>query len=615
MTSLIPRELLFGNPTRANAQISPSGKLLGYIAPVDGVLNVWVGPVDGEATPLTTDTDRGIRAWSFAQDGRHLLYVQDQGGDENWHVYATDLDTGHTRDLTPFDAVQAQIVKAHRDFPDTILVGINKDNPQLHDVYRLTLSTGELVKEIENPGFLQWIADDLLAVRCGVAPTPDGGLAVMHRTSTTDEWVPVLAAAQEDALSTGPIGFTGPTTLLCQSSVEANTSRLVSIDVTTGAAEVLYEDPTFDVATAMVHPVSKVIQMVGVMRDRLEWEVWDESIRGDIDGIRALAPDAYFGVVSRDRADERWVVGFDVDDGSTRYQLWDRATKSATFLFDAWPELAEHELVKMRPFSFTARDGLELHGYVTFPGDVEPVGLPAVLNVHGGPWARDTWGYNAEAQWLANRGYACIQVNFRGSTGYGKAFTSAGDKEWGAKMHDDLLDTIDHCAAEGWIDPARVAIYGGSYGGYAALVGATFTPERFVCAVDLVGPSNIATLIESVPEYWKPMIKQFTTRVGDPVTEKDFLWSRSPLSKVDNVSIPLLIAQGANDPRVKQAESEQIVEALKEKGIAHEYLLYEDEGHGFAKPENRLHFYGAVERFLARHLGGRCEDQATDLEG
>jgi dipeptidyl aminopeptidase/acylaminoacyl peptidase len=292
-----------------------------------------------------------------------------------------------------------------------------------------------------------------------------------------------------------------------------------------------------------------------------------------------------------------------------RYYAFDRDSKEATFLFDHQPALSEYLLAKMEPFSYTARDGLTIHGYLTFPPGGERETLPTVLNVHGGPWARDTWGYDPEAQWLANRRYLCVQVNFRGSTGYGKDFVNAGDKEWGAKMHDDLLDAVDWVVEHGHADRDKVAIYGGSYGGYAALAGAAFTPDVFACAVDIVGPSNLKTLIESIPPYWAPMIAQFHTRVGNPDTEEDFMWSRSPLSKAGDIRIPLLIAQGANDPRVKQAEAEQIVAALTENGIDHEYMLFPDEGHGFAKPENRLKFYAAAERFLAKHLGGRFEEE------
>ena len=338
----------------------------------------------------------------------------------------------------------------------------------------------------------------------------------------------------------------------------------------------------------------------------MDYVVLDPAIRDDLELLRELEPgDLVFA--GNDDADRTWLVGYTADDGPIRYYAYDRVSHEATFLFEHQPALSDFELARMEPFSFESRDGLTIHGYLTFPPGADRQGLPAVLDVHGGPWGRDTWGFNPEAQWLANRGYLSVQVNFRGSTGYGKRFLNAGDREWGAKMHDDLLDAVAWVTAEGYADPERIAIYGGSYGGYAALVGAAFTPDVFRCAVDIVGPSNLKTLIESIPPYWAPMIAQFHTRVGNPETEADFLWERSPLSRVGDIRIPLLIAQGANDPRVKQAESEQIVAALRDKGIPHEYMLFPDEGHGFAKPENRLRFYAAAERFLAEHLGGRFE--------
>ena len=333
----------------------------------------------------------------------------------------------------------------------------------------------------------------------------------------------------------------------------------------------------------------------------------DPEVEPDYQAIRALNSGDP-GFAGRDEADATWLVTFTDDERPIQYFAYDRASRTGTFLFTTRPELADYELARMEPFSFAARDGLTVHGYVTFPPGGGRTGLPAVLNVHGGPQARDTWGFDPEAQWLANRGYLCIQVNYRGSTGYGKAFVSAGDREWGGKMHDDLLDAVAYVVDQGWADRDKVAIYGGSYGGYAALVGAAFTPDVFCCAVDVVGPSNLQTLLESIPPYWAPMKMQLYKRAGNPETDQEFLWSRSPLSRARDIRIPLLIAQGANDPRVKQAESEQIVAALKEAGIEHEYMLFPDEGHGFAKPQNRLKFYAAAERFLARYLGGRFEE-------
>ena len=576
MPELIPLPVLFGNPERVSPNISPDGTQLAWIAPHEGVLNVWLAPVSAQegadlaaARVITDDTDRGIRQFGWAHDGRHLFYVQDTGGDENFRLHDVDIQTMERRDLTPFEDVQVRLVAMERKLPNEILIGLNRDNPQLHDVYRLDLVTGELTKEVENPGFIGWVADAQMVVRGGLAPLPDGGFQLMVRDSADAEWRLLLSIPAEDALTTDVVGFSADgQSLLITSSAGAQTARLERLDLATGAVEVLAED---------------------------------------LAAIQALHPgDPTF--VSADAADDIWLVGFTNDAGPVPYYLYDRSTRSAKFLFETRPELSQYELAGMEPFSFTARDGLTVHGYLSFPPGAERSMLPTVLNVHGGPWARDNWGFNPEAQWLANRGYLCIQVNYRGSTGYGKGFVNAGDREWGARMQDDLTDAVGYAISQGWTDPARVAIYGGSYGGYAALAGATFTPDLYCCAVDIVGPSNLITLIKSVPPYWAPMIAQFHRRVGDPEQDADFLWSRSPLSKAEVIRIPLLIAQGANDPRVKQAESEQIVAALDKAGIAHEYMLFPDEGHGFAKPENRLKFYAEADRFLARYLGGQAAE-------
>jgi dipeptidyl aminopeptidase/acylaminoacyl peptidase len=578
------------------------------------VLNVWTAPLgpDGADWPaarvVTDDTDRGIRMFGWAHDGRHLLYLQDSGGDENWRLHDVDLKTMQRRDLTPFDGVQAQIIAAEKKFPTDVLVGLNRDNPQLHDVYRLDLVTGELVKEVENPGFIAWVADAGLVVRCGIAPQHDGGLVLMVRDGAGSDWRPLLSIAAEDAMTSEPIAISADgRSLLATSSVGANTARLVRIDLVTGAAQVLAEDPEADVTAVRLHPDTREPQIVTILRERSHYLALDPSLADDLAAIRALHPGDP-DIEDGDDDDERWVVGFTNDTGAVPYYLYDRQRRAGHFLFEHQPELSRYELAPMEPFSFTARDGLTIHGYATFPPGAGRSGLPTVLNVHGGPWARDAWGFDAGAQWLANRGYLCLQVNFRGSTGYGKAFVNAGDREWGGKMQDDLLDAVGHAIGQGWADPGRVAIFGGSYGGYAALAGVAFTPDRFRCAVDIVGPSNLKTLIETIPPYWAPLIAMFHTRVGDPGKDADFLWSRSPLSRAASIRTPLLIAQGANDPRVKQAESEQIVGALRAAGIDHEYMLFPDEGHGFAKPENRLRFYAAAERFLARHLGGRAEE-------
>jgi dipeptidyl aminopeptidase/acylaminoacyl peptidase len=615
MVELIPRQVLFGNPERIRPQISPEGSRLAWIAPHENVLNIWIAPLSRDtgvdlaaARVVTDDTDRGIRMFAWAHDGRHLLYLQDAGGDENWRLHDVDLQTMQRRDLTPFDGVQTQVIGMERKFPTEILVGLNRDNPELHDVYRLDLVTGELAKEVENPGFAGWLADSQLAVRAGLAPEEDGGFTLLIRDAEDGDWRPLLAIPADDSITSEPICFSADgRSLLAKSSVGTETTGLVKIDVATGAVTVLAADPQADVSNVLVHPDTREPQIVTLRKDRSEYLVLDPSVAADLEAIRALHPgDPSFD--GSDDEDATWLVSFTNDSGPVPYFAFDRARRQGRFLFEHRPALLRYELSAMEPFSFTARDGLTIHGYATFPPGTARSGLPTVLNVHGGPWVRDSWGFNPEAQWLANRGYLCLQVNYRGSTGYGKAFVNAGDREWGGKMQDDLTDAVAFAVAQGWADRSRVAVYGGSYGGYAALAGAVFTPELFCCAVDIVGPSNLKTLIETIPPYWAPMVAQYHRRVGNPAVDAEFLWSRSPLSGAERIRIPLLIAQGANDPRVKQAESEQIVAALDQAGIEHQYMLFPDEGHGFAKPANRLRFYAAAERFLARYLGGRAED-------
>jgi dipeptidyl aminopeptidase/acylaminoacyl peptidase len=616
MTELIPRDVLFGNPERVSPRLSPDGERIAWIAPKEGVLNVWVAPVGlgsegvdwDAAVAVTDDKDRGIRVFTWARDRRHLLYLQDAGGDENWRLYDVDLETMARRDLTPFDGIQARILSAKKRHPGEVLVGMNRDNPQLHDVYRLDLASGELVKTIENPGYAGWLTDEDQVVRGALEPLPDGGFNLLVRDTGEDDWRLLLTISADDAPASDALSFSGDgTSLLVVSAEGAETGRLARVHLDDGSIEVLLEDPEADVAGAILHPDTREPQIVEVLKDRVEYHVFDQAVAPDLAAIRALDPGDP-ALVSRDEADSTWLIAFNKDAGAVRFYSYDRASRSGSFLFDSRPDLARYELAAMEPFTFEARDGLLIHAYASFPVGAGRTALPTVLNVHGGPQTRDTWGFNPEAQWLANRGYLCLQVNYRGSTGYGKSFVAAGDREWGAKMHDDLLDAVNYAVAAGWTDKDRVAIYGGSYGGYAALVGAAFTPDFFRCAVDIVGPSNLKTLLETIPAYWAPLKAQLYKRVGNPETDVDFLWSRSPLSRVEDIKIPLLIAQGANDPRVKQDESEQIVAALKDAGIDYEYMLFPDEGHGFAKPENRLKFYAAAERFLAKYLGGRFEE-------
>jgi dipeptidyl aminopeptidase/acylaminoacyl peptidase len=609
-TKLIPRRILFGNPVRTSPRISPDGTRLAYIAPVDGVLNVWVGPIGkDEFKAVTKDTERGIRFYFWAADNKHILYIQDAGGNENWRLFATNLETQETRDMTPFEDVHVQILDSDKHFPNELLIAMNKENPQVHDVYHLDLATGELTLTAKNPGnIIGWIVDTHFKVRAGHVARPDGGIDLLIRDDENAEWRTIVSWDADDVATSGALSFTSDGQgLYMQDSRGVNAGRLVKLQIATNEIEVIAQDEQYDVDNVIVNPDTYEIQAVSFNKDRHEWMILDETIRLDFDHIREIHQ-GDFNIVGRDDADATWIVAFNVDNGPIPFYAYQRKSQSADLLFDNQPELSEYTLAHMEPIVFTARDGLSVHGYLTLPIGGQRSNIPLVLNVHGGPWVRDSWGYNPEAQWFANRGYGCLQINYRGSTGYGKDFTNAGDKEWGRKMHYDLVDGVNWVVQQGIADPKKVAIYGGSYGGYAALVGATFTPDLFCCAVDIVGPSSLITLIRSVPAYWVPLLASMYKRVGNPGTEEEFLKERSPLFAVQNIKIPMLIAQGANDPRVKQAEAEQVVEAMKNKGINYEYMLFPDEGHGFAKPENRLKFYAAAEKFLATYLGGRYEE-------
>ncbi len=607
---LIPRRVLFGNPDKAAPQISPDGTKMAYLAPSGDVLNVWVGHIGADDyRPVTHDTERGVRVYFWAHDGRHLMYLQDVGGDENWRLFSVNLESDDEVDLTPFEGVQVQVITHDKRHPHELLIAMNKEDERVHDVYHLDLSTGALALVANNPGNVaSWVVDFDLVVRGALASTEDGGFDLLLRDSADAEWRTVLSWNADDSLTSGPVGFTlDGRSLFLLDSRGVNAAPLIKLEIASGKREVLAQDPHYDVSDVMEHPDTHEIQMVSFVKARIEHVVLDPSIQQDIDEIRKLSA-GDFGIYNRTHDDDVWLVGFTEDDSPLSYYTFDRKEKKGTFLFYNRPELTEYTLARMRPISFRARDGLTIHGYLHTPVGTQRSRLPMVLNVHGGPWHRDTWGYDPESQWLANRGYAVLQVNFRGSTGYGKEFLNAGDKEWGGKMQDDLVDAVHWAVQQGIADADRIAIYGGSYGGYAALAGATFTPDLFKCAVDIVGPSNLITFIETIPPYWSTYLAMLQNRVGNPETEAEFLKSRSPLFSVGRIKIPMLVAQGANDPRVKQSESEQIVASMKQRGIDHKYMLFPDEGHGFAKPENRLKFYAAAEKFLAKHLGGRVEE-------
>jgi dipeptidyl aminopeptidase/acylaminoacyl peptidase len=614
---LIPRTTLFGNPDKASVRLSPDGSKLSYLAPSDGVLNVFVGSVDNPdaAKPVTQDKLRGIRSYFWAYDSQHILYVQDTNGDEDWHVYSVDLAPGDVKDLTPLKRVSAQIENVSDRFPQEILVGLNNRDPRYHDVYRINIATGERKLIEKNTDFAGFVSDDDYQVRIGMKMTPDGGTQV-YQADGKGGWQEYQKIPLEDTLTTSPAGFdkTGKV-LYMTDSRGRDTSALAQIDLASGAETVLASNDLSDVGEVLVHPTEKNIQAATFNYERRIWQILDPAIKEDMRYLHTVA-DGDLEVLSRTLDDKTWAVAYVMDNGPVRYYLYDRTKKEARFLFTNRRSLQGLPLARMHPHVIKSRDGLNLVSYFTLPIDSDPDNsgrpkrpLPMVLLVHGGPWGRDAWSYTAEHQLLANRGYAVLSTNFRGSTGLGKNFANAGNKEWGGKMHDDLLDAVDWAIAEKIADPKRVAVMGASYGGYATLVALTSTPEVFACGVDIVGPSNLLTLLKTIPAYWAPMLQMFKDRVGDPTTEdgKKLLNDRSPLNFVDKIQRPLLIGQGSRDPRVKKSESDQIVQAMQAKHIPLTYVLFPDEGHGFARPENSLAFYAVAEAFLATQLGGRHE--------
>ena len=625
---LIPRSVLFGNPQKASARISPNGKWLSYLAPVDGILNVWVAPAGdlAAAKPVTDDKVRDIRGHSWAYTGNHVLYTQDKEGDENWHVYATHVETGETLDLTPVDGVNARIVATSDRFPSEILVGLNDRIPQLHDIYRVNVVNGEMELLQENEGMAAYVPDDDFQIRFALTFTPTGGQALLQASQTDGgktEWSEFMEVGPEDAMTTGPAGFDKSGKVLYMlDSRDRDTGALYALHLETGEKTLVAENARADVDEIIAHPTEKTIQAVGFTYSRREWEVLDDSIKEDLDYLGSVE-DGELIVTSRTLADDKWTVAYVLDDGPVKFYLYDRPNRNAHYLFSSRDDLDDYKLVKMHTPIIESRDGLKLVSYLSLPVESDPDGdgrpnkpLPMVLDVHGGPWARDDWGYNSYHQWLANRGYAVLNVNYRGSTGFGKSFVNAANGEWAGKMHDDLIDAVNWAVEQGIAQRDKVAIMGGSYGGYATLVGMTYTPETFACGVDIVGPSSLVTLLENVPPYWAPFMPVMKVRVGDVDTEagKAELLQRSPLTKVDEISRPLLIGQGANDPRVTQLEADQIVAAMQAKNIAVTYVLYPDEGHGFSGEENRMSFNAVTEAFLAEHLGGRYESIGDAFE-
>jgi dipeptidyl aminopeptidase/acylaminoacyl peptidase len=621
---LIPRKVFFDNPDRVAVQISPDGKFVSWLAAKDGVLNVWVAPADklDAARAVTADATRPVRTYQWSFDGKHLLYQQDQGGNENFHVFRVDVVAGGDAvDLTPADAARAEILGLSPKRPGTLLVGLNDRDPKFHDVYEVDIASGKRTKVYENPKYAGFVVDHDLHVRLSIEAKPDGSNTFAELAPTKGKQPFTLTVPNDDALTSDAEGFDKRgTKLYFNDSRGRDTSALFTIDLATGKQTLVAQDPRADVGAVMMHPTDYTLQAVEFDYQKATWTILDKKIKPDFDALAKVAP-GRFDPVSRTLDDKTWVVVFQSDVQPAAYYRWDRKSKKATFLFSARPALEKLTLAHATPEVIKARDGLELVSYLTLPAAADPDGdgkpsapLPTVLFVHGGPWARDHWGFSPAVQMLANRGYAVLQVNYRGSTGFGKNFVNAGNLQWGKKMHDDLLDAVEWLVTSGVAPRDHIAIMGGSYGGYATLAGVSMTPDVFACGVDIVGPSNLITLVKTVPPYWAPLIATFKLRMGDWETEAGAkaLTEVSPLTHAGAIKRPLLIGQGANDPRVNVAESDQIVKAMQAKAIPVSYVLFPDEGHGFARPENNLAFYAVAEAFLSAHLGGAYQPMSKD---
>ncbi len=607
MPRLIPRSVLFGNPERIAPRISPNGTKIAYSAPFNGVMNLWVKSIDGDqGEVITKSTDQPIMSYFWSPDGNQLLYLQDGNGDENSHVYGVDLETKKVRDYTPFENTRASVVEMSRNIKDTVLIAMNKENKALFDYYKLNLVDGTTELILKNPGTYSGVVfDKRFQPRAINSKNEDGSLDVLYWQDGA--WVKVFTWDPENAVQSGLASLAeDDVSLYLESTTDSNTSTLVLFNPLTKTSKIIAQDPEYDFGGMWQDANTNKLLAVSFYKERKIYQALDAEFEKHLTAMLALNP-GNMNIVSTNDDETVYIIAFSSDTHSTLYYSYDARTKKGTFLFKAHPDRDAYTFAPMQPISFKSRDGLKIHGYLTLPVGIEGKSLPLVLFVHGGPHLRDNWGFSDRVQWLSNRGYAVLQVNYRGSRGYGKMFERAGDREWGRNMQNDLVDAVEWAVKEGIADPKKVSIFGGSYGGYAALAGVTFTPDLFACGVSLCGPSNLQTFLETIPPYWNIYKSDLYRRIGD-ISETEFLKSRSPLFAADKLKVPLFIAQGGRDPRIKQAESEQFVAALKEKNIPCEYLLVEDEGHGFVKPHNKMCFYAQAEAFLAKHLGGRHEN-------
>ncbi|HEX4085758.1 MAG TPA: S9 family peptidase [Chthoniobacteraceae bacterium] len=603
----VPLREFFDNPQYASAEISPDGKRLAFLAPSDHRLNIWVcdaGASLDSARQITHEKERGIYSFSWSRDGRWILYSHDANGDENFHVFRADPAQPDARalDLTPQAKSRGDVLDLPAGTPGEADVAWNKRDPHYFDAYRIDLATGAATLIAQNPGDVEaWCPDTHGKILGAVAALKNTDTEIRARADEASPFKVVTTYHDDDEAAIYDFSPDG-TFLYATSARGANLTRLVKLDIATGKETVIDSDPEYDCAGPVITAWSHTLLGAQYDRERFSYKAFDPAFQKDLDTLAKVHDgDIAFGDMTAD--ERKWIVSFNspTDPGAT--YLYDRDSGKAQFIFRPRPWLKPEMLAEMKPVTLKSRDGLTLHGYLSLPRGMVPHYLPAVLVVHGGPWTRNNWGYDPESAFLANRGYAVLHINYRGSTGFGKKFEDAGNKEWGGKMTDDMVDAAHWLIAQGIADPKRFAIYGGSYGGYATLAAMAFRPGVFACGIDYVGVANLLTFMNTIPPYWEASRQVLYKRVGNPVTERAMLRSHSPVFFADQIEGPLFIAQGYNDPRVNHNESEQIVNALRKAGKPVEYLLKMDEGHGFRNPENRLDFYAKMEAFLDRYIG------------
>ncbi|MEQ5841903.1 S9 family peptidase [Paraburkholderia acidicola] len=606
----------FRRPDKHAFDIAPDGRHLAFAALHAGRQNIFVQGIDaegspvGEPRPLTSETERDV-SFHIWKGNDQILFAKDFGGDENFHVLSVPIDGGEPRDLTPFDGVRASIVDELRDDDHHVLIEMNRRDPQVFDVFRVDVTTGELTPIAENPGNVTgWMTDHDGRLRVAIA-TDGVNNTLLYRDVETEPFRAILTTDFRETVA--PLFFTFDNKqIYVLSNRGRDKTAIFEFDPQTAKeGTLLFETAHVDVGGLRYSEHRRVLTAAFYTDDRIHRHFFDSKTRDIRADLERQLPDQEATIVSNTRDESRAIVYAASDRSPGSMWIYDIERRRLAKLADMAPWLDPNDMVPMLPVHFIARDGLQINGYLTLPAGFElgqtfAEPLPLIVNPHGGPWARDTWGFNAEAQLLANRGYAVLQVNFRGSTGYGRAFWEASFGQWGRAMQNDIDDGVDWLVSQGIVDPARVGIYGVSYGGYATLAGIAFTPDRYAAAVDYVGVSNLFTLLESMPPYWEPIRDMMYEMIGNPQTEegKRTLHDASPLFFVDKIVTPLLVAQGANDPRVKQAESDQIVSALRARGVDVKYILKENEGHGFHNEENQFEFYEAMDAFFAEHLGG-----------